>query len=181
MKKIFTVIAALMIVTFAFSGCAKKQQANKPSDNPMSDTQKTPEKEEKETELTLYFANSNAQLEKVTEKKAIGDTPVEKAVVEALIDGPDDESFIPVIPQETKVNSVKTEDSVCTVDLSEEFVSKRTGGTSTDMLAVYSIVNSLTELDGTDSVQFLIDGEKLEIFGGLIFDEPFTADESLIK
>ena len=48
------------------------------------------------------------------------------------------------------------------------------------MLTVYSIVNSLCELDHIDKVQFLFEGEKLDDHKGSIdFKTPFTAVSSL--
>ena len=64
------------------------------------------------------------------------------------------------------------------MDLSEEFLSIE--GSATQKMAVYSIVNTLCRVKGVYSVQFVIDGELVEIFGNYLFDEPFEADMSLV-
>lgn len=182
MKKILSIIISIMILSAVFCGCGKKQPTVEPSDSAATDTRKSEGKEEQTelTELTLYFATDNAMLKKITVKTELGEKSEEEAVVDLLIKGVDDEEMISVIPSETKINSVKTADGTCTVDLSGDFVDGDFSGTADRTLAVYSIVNSLTELDGVENVQFLTDGEKQEIFGDFLFDEPFEANEALI-
>ena len=66
------------------------------------------------------------------------------------------DAFATVNPA-TIVNSVTTQDGVCYVNLSEDFLNKITN--VTDKVMIYSIVNSLTELGNINKVQILIDGE----------------------
>lgn len=179
MRKFLNVIISIMILSVVFCGCGKKQPTSKFSDKITSDTQKTQENQKEQTELTLYFATDNAMLKKVTVKTELGDKTPEEAVLEALMAGSDCEGIVSVIPSQTKINSVKTADGTCTVDLSGDFADGNFSGNADRTLAVYSIVNSLAELDGVENVQFLIDGEKQEIFGDFLFDEPFEADEAL--
>ena len=47
-------------------------------------------------------------------------------------------------------------------------------------MTVYAIVNSLTELDDIKKVQFLIDGQKVENYGSVIFSEPFERNENIV-
>jgi germination protein M len=66
------------------------------------------------------------------------------------------------------------------VDLSQEFVAKHNSGAASELVMVYSIVNSLCELETVEKVQFLINGEKLKDYDGhLDFVTPFTAVNSL--
>jgi len=49
------------------------------------------------------------------------------------------------------------------------------------VLTIYSIVNSLTEINSVKKVQFLIDGEKIsDCKGHLDFSKPFERNEALI-
>jgi len=138
--------------------------------------------ETKKATVTLYFANDTGEglsAERRELEIPATDT-VEKAVVEELIKGPKTSGNISVIPAETKVLSVETKNGVCFVNLSKEFVDRYQGGTAGEMLTIYPIVNSLTELDGIRSVQFLINGEKVEAFGHLAINEPLARDKSII-
>ena len=49
-----------------------------------------------------------------------------------------------------------------------------------ELLTIYSIVNSLCELDQIDRVQFLVEGKKLDTYkDNLQFKTPFTAVDSI--
>lgn len=133
--------------------------------------------------LSLYFANS-AKTELLVEERVVevnANQPREKTIVEQLIAGPKEEGMQRTIPAETKIRDITTtNDGTCYVDLSQDFVSKHNGGEMDELLTVYSIVNSLCELDHVKKVQFLVGGEKLDLYkGSLEFKTPFTAVSSL--
>lgn len=135
-----------------------------------------------EENVVLYFSDTNAEhlvpeIRKITIAK--GDV-MEKIIVSELIEGPSDENKTATIPSGTKIISVETKDGVCFVNLSKEFVTRNMGGTTSEILAVYSIVNSLTELNGVTKVQFLIDGEKRNEYIHIMFSEPFERDISMV-
>lgn len=133
--------------------------------------------------LTLYFANTEGtdlqSEERVIEVNT--NQAREKTILEQLIAGPQEKGNRRTIPIETKIRDVTTtNDGICYVDLSQDFVSKHTGGRTEELLTVYSIVNSLCELDYVDKVQFLVGGQKLDEFkGDLEFKTPFTAVSNL--
>ncbi len=132
--------------------------------------------------LTLYFGDSDAE-KVVAEKREVtinkGDS-VEKAIILELMKGPEDEQMNPVMPKGTRLLSAKTESGRCTLDFSKEFVDNHPGGTSGEAMTLYSIINSLTELSTIKEVQFLIEGEKREIYTHRAFDEPFARDNDII-
>ena len=88
--------------------------------------------------------------------------PIERYVVEQLIKGPESDSLKNVIPSDTKIRDISTADGICYVDLSSEFVTKQSGTEKDGIAAVYSIVNSLGEMETVNKVQFLIEGEKVD-------------------
>lgn len=123
----------------------------------------SPDKIERE-KVTLYFSNENNKL--VEESRNIEvkqNKSMELYIVEELINGSKYKNNINTIPYETKIRNIKTENNICYVDLSLDFISKMSGNKTYETLAIYSIVNSLTNLDGINKVQFLIDGEKLKL------------------
>ncbi|NCC15527.1 MAG: hypothetical protein EOM28_04145 [Clostridia bacterium] len=133
--------------------------------------------------LKLYFTNADAS-DLIVEDRVVevnANQPRERTILEQLIAGPKEAGNYATIPAETKIMDVTTtSDGVCYVNLSQEFVSKHTGGSTGELLTIYSIVNSLSELDNVDKVQFLIEGEKVEAFKGHIdFSTPFVAVKSL--
>lgn len=133
--------------------------------------------------LKLYFSNADAS-DLVVEDRVVevnSNQPREKTILEQLISGPKETGKYATIPAETKIMDVTTtSDGVCYVNLSQEFVTKHNGGSTGELLTIYSIVNSLSELENVQKVQFLIEGEKMEAFKGHIdFSTPFVAVESL--
>ena len=133
--------------------------------------------------LTLYFAVGDyAALAAETREVTISQNETaEMKIMKELIKGPEKKNYQKTIPTETKILSVETKDGVCFVNLSQEFISKNLGGISAQTLSVYSIVNSLTELEMVDKVQFLIEGQKVDTFIDMVFNEPFIADERLVR
>jgi germination protein M len=134
--------------------------------------------------LKLYFSGENAE-GLIAEYRIINaeeDKLIEKSILCELIKGPQSRGLFATIPPETKVISVETtNEGVCFVNLSQEFKTKHNGGSTGEILTIYSIVNSLAELPNVKEVQFLIDGQKVEVFKHMIFNEPFLRDTTIIK
>ncbi|HOM01658.1 MAG TPA: GerMN domain-containing protein [Acetivibrio sp.] len=204
MKRILTAIIAFSILVFA-AGCSlsggsgtgqagnEQQQQNDLGNGSQmqeadlekeseKDTEEEPEKEETLT-VTVYFGDF--QSEKVapetrTVKVKAGES-IEKAVFEELAKGPKSEELDPVISEGTKLLSVKTENGICTLNLSKEFVENHIGGSTAELMTINSIVASLTELPGINKVQFLIEGNVREFFIHEALDAPIGRNESIIK
>lgn len=141
---------------------------------------KTAENAKEET-LVLYFPDVNfVNLVKCERTAPLIDNSVEKTIVHELIKGPLDGGFVSTIPAETKVLSVETKDSICFVNLSSEFISKHADGSAAEAFTVYAIVNSLTELESIESVQFLIEGKKVDVLKHMLLDTPYTRNEEYI-
>lgn len=138
---------------------------------------------EEESNITLYFSDLNAEylVKEIRRIQVPRGESLEKLIVTELIRGPKGQNAGRTVPQETKIRSVETKDRVCFVNLSSEFVSKNNVGTSAEKLTIYSIVNSLTELSNIDKVQFLIEGEKKDVYQHMIFNEPIERDISMIQ
>lgn len=143
----------------------------------------TPLEQKEKKNILVYFGNSNADgvMGEQREIEIIKGETLEKYVFEELAKGPQSKDLSGTIPAGTKLLSVSTSNGICTIDLSSEFVTNSPGGSAGETMAVYSIVNSLTELPGIDKVQFLINGNKESSYIHLVFDEPFSRNEEMIK
>ena len=133
--------------------------------------------------LKLYFTNADGtdfQIEdRVVEVNA--NQAREKTILEQLIAGPLEKGYYPTVSADTKIRDVTTtKDGICYVNLSQDFLTKTATANINDVVTVYSIVNSLCELEEVEKVQFLMEGEKIEDYKGVLdFSTPFTAVESL--
>ena len=83
---------------------------------------------------------------------------LEKLVIDQLLKGPETDGLLSAIPTGTKLNSITvSENGVCIVNFDGAIETVVTG--VTENVTVYSIVNSLTELDNIKQVQILVNGE----------------------
>lgn len=132
--------------------------------------------------VKLYFSDNQAEkLVAETRSVTVSENNLKKTIVQELIKGPTGSNAIKTVPAEAKVLSVETQEGICFVNLSSEFVSKAPGGSAAEQLTVFSIVNSLTELDDVEQVQFLVEGKKLDVYKHMAFDQPFMRNESIIE
>ena len=114
--------------------------------------------------LHLYFANE-------TGDKLIGvyrtvvynsNISMDKLVVEELLKGPNGKSIYPAINPETRVINVTSKDGVCYVNFDKAFLTEPYA--VKPEIAIYSLVDSLTELPGISKVQISIDGDTTASF-----------------
>lgn len=110
-------------------------------------------------ELLLYFANEDGQKLVETRESLVysSNISMDRLVVDKIISGPKSSGAYPTIDPSTVINAVTTQDGVCYVDLGAQFLNKTTN--VSDEVMIYSIVNSLTALNGINKVQILIDGQ----------------------
>lgn len=175
-----TIFGLIIILMAAFSGFFIV--TNQPrTDEAGGSTGQTPVG--REVTLTLYFANSDAS-GVAPETRVIninGEGPVEELVIRELIAG-SKTGLGKTIPDGTKLLSLKVVDGVAYVNFSHEFRENHWGGSAGETVTLYSVINSLTEFDHIKSVQFLVEGEKLESLAGHWYTaEPMKRDEGQIR
>ena len=114
----------------------------------------------------------NLNLGKTTTKNAAN------LIVDKLIEGNDkNPKILRVIPSKVKCMSVKLKNKTAIVNLKKDCIKNKPENKIHGLLAVYSIVNSLTSIEGIDTVQFRIDGKEDKGFvSGLDMRETFIPD-----
>lgn len=134
--------------------------------------------------LNLFFVDDKAHKLNEEIRGNIYSNPnvtKEYYVVDELIKGTEIEGLVSVIPKSTKIINIETDNRICYVNLSSDFITKQSENLKVRQLAVYQIVNSLTILDHVDGVQIFIDSKKIDGFGSeLDISEVLVMDESLI-
>ncbi len=134
------------------------------------------------TKLVLYYANAEGTgLIQTTETVAYNSNiSLEKLVCEHLISGPLNKGAYPVTDPGVRIMAVTTKDGACYVNLSKEFLSKQ--GNLSDEVVLYAFVNSLTELNNINKVQFMIDSETEISFGDHSYlNTPFERNLDLVE
>ena len=115
-------------------------------------------------EIHLYFASEDGKQLVETYRTVVfnGNIPMERLVVEQIIAGPNGDFNYPTVNADTKVVNIVTRDNICSVTLDATFL---TNPWPVDPeVAVYSIVNTLTELPNIRQVQVIIDGVEDPVF-----------------
>lgn len=134
-------------------------------------------------EVALYFADSTRE-KLVREMRTIKITdqqPIEQYIINELIKGTKEKSMHSILSSGTVLASVDVEDNICYLNFKSNFIAENTGGSSHEKLVIYSIVNSLTELQTIGRVQFYIDGKRVENFGSMNIKDYISRDISIIK
>ena len=112
------------------------------------------------TELTLYFASADG-MSVVPESRKVyysRNVSIEKLIIEQLLKGPDDSRLLSALPTGTKLNSISvSENGVCIANFDATI--ETAIASVTENVTLYSIVDSLTELDSIKQVQILVNGE----------------------
>ncbi|WZL71548.1 GerMN domain-containing protein [Clostridiaceae bacterium 35-E11] len=134
-------------------------------------------------QLKLYFGNPQNNGLTVEDRVIITPEQMEeKAVLKELIKGPRNKTLETYIPSEAEVISVKTVDGICYVNFSNNLLSDDITKERNNALMIWSIVNSLTELDHIYAVQILIEGNKTDILNNVYsLKEPLHRNENLLQ
>ena len=191
-NRIFLTIAISLafLLTMSTSSCSlfntSTKSSTKENENMTS---------EAETEvIKLYFA-------KATEDSAYlmpEEREVEKSdslpllAIQELIKGPEVSDLDRTLPETTKVLSVDVDRGIATVDFSKEIITDSGSigpSSTTELLAIFSIVNTLTEFPQIKEVKITVDGKssgKLEgreiadFWGHVGINQSFIRNSALI-
>ncbi len=132
-------------------------------------------------EVVLYFTDEEFT-GLVAEKRLIEKHHnMLESVLQELLRGPKLSSHYNPLPESTRLNGVFTESGIVYVDLSHEMKDGQSGGTTQELLSIFSIVDTLTSLPDVKRIKILIDGkEETTLCGHIDISEPLERDEKLI-
>jgi spore germination protein GerM len=118
----------------------------------------------------LFYVNeSGTRLTSIERDVAFAENAAEQAreIVAAQV-GAVSEPLVSAIPAGTALRALFiTENGRAFVDLSREVVAAHPGGTISELLTIYTIVNAVTaNLPAVSSVQLLVDGKEVDTLAG---------------
>lgn len=143
--------------------------------------QETPAAEVRKIRARLFYvAEDGVRLAPVEQEVLYGEGTLEQAkrIVEAQL-GPARAPLASAIPAGTKLRTIfLTQGGTAYIDLSQEISAAHPGGTTNEILTVYTLVNALTvNLPAITGVQLLIDGREIDSLAGhLDLRRPFGQD-----
>jgi spore germination protein GerM len=135
--------------------------------------------------VTLYFSGEEGEYLTGEKREVLdkGDAQEEaKEVIHELIKGPKGK-LIRTLPPRTGLLALRIdEEGVAKVNFDRALSRDHPGGSSAEIMTVYSIVNSLTlNFPQIKKVQILIEGRRESITGHLVLDRPISSKTDLIK
>jgi spore germination protein GerM len=137
--------------------------------------------EEGKRYVTLFFAAEGTRLV----REARGLDPCEdendclKSVLDELLNGPVGE-FEETMPEGTAVDAVHIEGNQATIEFNRAFSEAMLPGSSAEMLAVYSVVDTIAvNFPLIQKVKINVDGNKGVILSHLDLSDPLSPDHSL--
>lgn len=132
-------------------------------------------------DLNLYFANEDGD-HLVREARRIhysSNVPLERVIVEKLLEGPKEDGMLPVLSSNTKILGVSIVEGICYVNFDKSFLTETMS--VQQELPIYSIVNSLTDACKIHGVQISVEGDtKVTFRESMGLDQIYQADYSYL-
>lgn len=178
----------LVAIVIAFAGVTWSlvRLLSQPQPTPPSTTETPAPADTAHITATLYYGSSDGRSLVPVRR----DVPAATGVVEQgrqiltvqFQDAP--RPYVQVIPKGTKLRAFYvTERGDAFVDLSGDVVSAHPGGSATELLTVYAIVNVVTaNLPAIQRVQLLVEGKEVDTIAGHVdVRRPLERDSTLVR
>jgi spore germination protein GerM len=143
-------------------------------------------KQSEKSVVHLYFAHKEVAFLASEQRVMVHSEDIiafGESIIDALIKGPK-RDFMRTIPIGTALRAFYvTPDGTAVVDLTQNATDNHPGGSNSEMLTIYSIVNSLVlNIPEVKSVKILIEGrESLTLAGHVDIRFPFKANMLLVR
>lgn len=186
-KKKFFITALIVLILLILIGLCViyiVKKYTKPSNtiNEYTPEQELSDDEMRKTIVSIYFksieTNTLIPESVCIDVKELSENPYMK-LLSLLAAGPTNDKLETPLPEGTKINKVYLKGNTVYVDFSNEFINNAPSGVEEEGLIIYSIVNTLTELNEVSGVKILINGEENLEFKdkGMNFKEIFVRND----
>lgn len=167
-KKLFIGIAILLIIAIITVGAyLLLQKKENTKENEIQPEEEMSDEQMRQTIVTLYYQNKETK-ELMPEGRMVDSktllTDPYATLINLLIEAPKNEKLQSTIPQGTRVLKTELKGDMVYVDLSKEFIDNHPGSADAENTTIYTIVNTLTELNEVNSVKILINGKENQEF-----------------
>lgn len=134
------------------------------------------------TDLTLYYTDENRRYllgHNISVNLAAQDDVV-SYLVEQLMTAPSGMGLVSALPSGTKLLGSRISDGVCTLDFSMDFELNAFSQSYAQRTTLLSLVNTLTQLESIEKVEFHIEGSLMARYRQLNISKALVFDESII-
>jgi spore germination protein GerM len=167
-KRIWIGLAAMLTLGLAVLFFAGPRWLTPPVESPESPVADAADARRIRARL-FYVTEDGLRLTAVEREVPYGEGNLEQAkrIIEAQLTRPD-ETLTSAIPDGAKLKTIfMTQRGEAYLDLSRELQANHPGGTTSEILTVYALVNALTaNLPAVSAVQILIDGKEIDTLAG---------------
>ena len=159
---LFIISVILIVVIGYFAIKFVKQKKSNEIQNEYVPQEEISDEQSRETIVSLYFADKENDLLKpearLVNVKDLIKSPY-NTLVELLISGPKNDKLKVVIPENTKLLNASLDKECLTLDFSSEILNYNKDDSMLKNNLIYSIVNTVTELNEVNKVKFLVNGQ----------------------
>lgn len=133
-------------------------------------------------EFTVYYTDSQRRYliaEEIMVNLATEDDVI-ACLVEALMNPPENSGLYSTLPRRTKLLDYSVDNGICTINFSSELERNGFSDCEAQRLTLLSVVNTLTQMEEIQQVEFAAEGNLLVSYKTLTISEPFVFDENVI-
>ena len=132
-------------------------------------------------ELKLYFANEAGDKLVPVYRSVVYNSNIsmERLAIEQVISGPNTDVAFPTVNKDSKIKSVNIKDGVCYIDFDSTFLTQ-TQNVSAEV-ALYSIVNTVTEFSDVNKVVLSANGEPSFTFMDFVISGPYERNLDIVE
>ena len=180
-KKVWIILVSALILAIIGIG-VYLYIINREEEIPISEIQPQEEisdEQMRQTIVTLYYQNKETKElipeGRIVDAKTLYTDPY-ATLVNLLISEPKNENLKSTIPTDTKILKAELKGDIV-------YIENHQNGLDDENATIYSIVNTLTELNEVSGVKILVNGKENKSFKDEVisFKDPFVRNESLIK
>lgn len=134
------------------------------------------------TDITLYYTDENNRYligHNISVNLASHDDTI-AYLIDQLMHAPDENGLVSPIPDGTILLGSRVENGTCALDLSADFEKNAFAQSYAQRITLLSLVNTLTQLDGIESVEFFIEGQPMVRYRQLNVAPTMVYDENAI-
>jgi len=132
-------------------------------------------------QIKVFFSTEDAMYLKAENREIDEDKEIYVQIMEELKAGPFSDNLRATIPEGVELLDFELDEQNIILNFNSELRENHWGGSTGELLTVYSIVNSYTYLDEITSVTIILEGQEVEtLVGHLDLTKPLVYNQKLV-
>lgn len=135
-----------------------------------------------DNKIRVYFSTEDANYLRLEEREIDQEKDLYFQIFEELKAGPESSELGETIPEGSQLLDYEIDGELIILNFNRALKDNHWGGSTGELLSVYSIVNSYTSLEEIKNVRILIEGEEVEsLVGHLDLSQPLMYNQKLTE